>query len=132
MSTEQNKTSNINKALFVNLVNMFMATAFQALGKMANPGTGKAEVNLEAAQLWIDMLSMLEAKMKGNLDPDEAKFIATVLTDLRMNYVETAEAEAKTPAGTPDTKAPAAEKPDSGQPKAEPPKDPKFQKKYGE
>ena len=33
-------------------------------------------------------LDTLEARTKGNLEPDEARVLTQVLTDLRMNYLE--------------------------------------------
>jgi hypothetical protein len=64
------------------------------LGKMVHPASGKIERNLEAARLSIDLLSMLEAKTRGNLEPDEERLLSQVLTTLRLNYVE----EARRPA----------------------------------
>ncbi len=61
--------------------------AMVALGQLPDPFENKPVVNLELAQHHIDMLAMLEAKTKGNLDPDEAEMLAAVLHQLRMVYV---------------------------------------------
>src|SRR5579862_514143 len=85
---------------FLDMVGLFGTQAMIALGKLANPATGKAEKNLPAASLFIDTLEMLEAKTKGNLNPDETKLLHATLTDLRLMYVEeskSAPAEQKTP-----------------------------------
>lgn len=100
----------MNKAMFMELIMMLSSSAMQQLGKIINPMTGKTELHLEAAQATIDMLEMLEAKTKGNLDREEDRMIKNILTSLRMNYVETsATASAKTPEAAPT--APAPEKP---------------------
>jgi len=79
---------------FLDLVGLFSTQGMMALGKLANPATGKAEKNLPAARLFIDMLDMLERKTKNNLTPDETKILRSALTDLRLMFVE----EAKSPA----------------------------------
>lgn len=83
---------------FLDMVSLFGSQAMMALGKLANPMTGKAEKNLEAARLFIDMLEMLDKKTRGNLTPDESKVLQSSLADLRIMYVE----ESKTPTAPPE------------------------------
>jgi len=78
----------INSLLFTQLVMSFHAAAWQQMGKVTDPLTGKLERNLELAKNSIDILGMLGEKTKGNLAEHEAKFLQQVLTQLRMNYVE--------------------------------------------
>jgi hypothetical protein len=73
---------------FLDMVGLFGTQAMIALGKLANPATGKAEKNLPAARLFIDTLEMLESKTKGNLNSDETKVLHATLTDLRLMFVE--------------------------------------------
>ena len=75
-------------ANFSVLVNSFAMQAMMCLGIMANPMTGKAEKDLDTAKHYIDLLSMLEEKTKGNLTDDENKMISMSLHDLRMAFVE--------------------------------------------
>jgi hypothetical protein len=133
-------TADINKALFLELVQMLSFSAMQQLGKLINPMTGKTEMHLEAAQATIDMLTMFQAKTAGNLDKDEDRLLRSTLAMLQMNYVETARAapaakaagETAPPAG--ETPAPAAAE---GSPAAEPAagdagkQEPRFRKTYG-
>ncbi|MEI6563143.1 MAG: DUF1844 domain-containing protein [bacterium] len=93
--------SDMNKALFMELAIMLSSSAMQQLGKIINPMTGKTEIHLEAAQATIDMLEMLEAKTRGNLDREEERLIKNTLTALQMNYVETS-ASAQTAKITPE------------------------------
>ena len=81
-----------NKALFAHLVISLAQSALMGLGKIVNPASQKAEVNLDAAQQAIDLLDMLEAKTKGNRDGDEDKMLSQTLSMLKLNYVETANA----------------------------------------
>jgi hypothetical protein len=97
----------INRALFTNLVISLAQSALIGLGKILNPATQKTAVNLDAAQQAIDMLDMLEAKTRGNLDADEDKMLKQTLSMLKLNYVETANV-APTPAAD---AAPQADKP---------------------
>jgi len=75
--------------LFQGLILSLAAGVMQHLGKTLNPMTQKIEKNLQAAQATIDMLDMLEAKTKGNLEEGESKILTHVLSELKMNYVET-------------------------------------------
>ena len=43
---------------------------------------------MEAAQIFIEQLEMLEAKTSGNLNNEEARLLSQALTTLRMTYVE--------------------------------------------
>ena len=125
--TEKNTEKEINKMLFTQLVMMLSSSVMQQLGKLVNPITKKPEIDLEGAQITIDMISMLQEKTKGNLDSDEEKLMGSILSSLQMNYVETMQS------------APASEKKE--QPKQETvPEDknktadkdnPKYHKSYG-
>lgn len=93
-----------HQALFMQLVMMFHTLTMHQLGKMKNPLTDKLERDLAAAQGSIDMLDMLKEKTKGNLSPDEDRFLSTLLQEMKLNYVD--EAAKGTPVST-DQQAPA-------------------------
>jgi hypothetical protein len=59
-----------------------------AMGLVPNPLTGKTERDLAAAKHGIDLLDVLAAKTKGNLDEGESALLSRLLYDLRMAYVE--------------------------------------------
>ena len=133
MSERMLNETEANKELFAHLVISLAQSALLHLGKLVNPGTGKAEVNLDAAQMTIDMLDMLDAKSKGNLDKEEERFLKATINELKLNFVETQQAAgAKPEAAAPATQEPVIETPSSGTP---PPKDDddkkRFQKSYG-
>jgi len=65
------------------------------LGEIPNPVSGQIETDLIAAQHVIDILGMLEAKTRGNLDQAEQGLVQSVLYDLRIRYVEIARRHAK-------------------------------------
>jgi|ERR1051326_1314779 hypothetical protein len=121
-----------NTALFMECVTMYSHQAMIAMGKIVNPFTKKAEKNLEAARLFIDMLEMLEAKTKGNLSKDEERLLATSLGGLRLTFVEEVQSGAKEEA--PKEKAEETEtkvKPaEQAPPPPEPPKDEESKKKF--
>lgn len=94
---------------FLGLIAMWSASALQAMGKLVNPSTGRTEKNLEAAQLMIDLLEMLERKTRGNLSDEERRQLRETLTMLRLNYVETASATPAEPAVAGTAAAPAAD-----------------------
>jgi hypothetical protein len=67
---------------------MFQVATMQQLGKLKNPVTDKIERDLRAAQSSIDVLDMLKHKTKGNLAPEEERFINETLKELKLNYVD--------------------------------------------
>jgi len=102
---QKNKIDSAEDTLrFLDLVGLFNTQAMITLGKLANPVTGKAEKNLPAARLFIDILEMLERKTQNNLTADEAKVLRASLTDLRLMFVE-------------ESKVPVAEKTEDRGPK---------------
>jgi hypothetical protein len=121
----------MDKALFVNLVMMLSTSSLQYLGAMPDPATGKADVNLEAAQAYIDMLDMLDKKTRGNLDSEEAGMLAESLSSLKLAYVQATsrakKGEQPKPAAAPAAKpaGPAAEPAGTApEPSAPPPSEP--------
>lgn len=87
-------------ALLMNLILMFQAAAMQHMGKLKNPATDKIEQDLEQAQFAIDTLDMLANKMKGNLKIEEERLLASVLQELKLNYVD--EMSKPSPSSSPD------------------------------
>ena len=77
-----------NNQLFLQLLYIFQAAGMQGLGKLMNPVTNKAEVNLAQAQESVQMLEMLKEFTKGNLSKELERSLDMYLTDLRMNYIE--------------------------------------------
>ena len=58
------------------------------LGALPDPDTNEAKVNLPLACQTIDILAMLQAKTKGNLDRPEEQLLERLLYDLRLRYVQ--------------------------------------------
>ncbi len=84
--TEQRDLPPVN---FEGLVSFFATQAYFALGliRSKEDENKQIEPDLEAARYHIDMLSLLEQKCKGNLDPEEQKMLQGVLSQLRMFFV---------------------------------------------
>ena len=86
--------------LFMQLVLSLQMGAWQQLGKIASPMTGKVERDLNMAKLSIDMLAMIQNKTRGNLTSDEQRVIDHVLYELRLNYIdESSKGEASSESG---------------------------------
>ena len=77
-------------ASFVNFLMSIASNAAAALGMMEHPVTGERGVDLQLGKHWIDVLGMLEEKTRGNLDPQEARIMEGLLSDLRMQFVSLA------------------------------------------
>lgn len=90
--TDEKKTENtaatplpaINFATFIFSLN---SSALVQLGMMEDPVSGQKTKNLPLAKQTIDVITLLEEKTRGNLDPDEAVMIKNILYDLRILYV---------------------------------------------
>lgn len=76
---------------FKTMVSQMVTQAMYAMGMIPDPQTGRRVAMVDLARYHIDMLGVLEAKTKGNLDDDEAKLLATSLYELRMQYVQLAQ-----------------------------------------
>lgn len=84
-----------NTQLFLSLVNSFQMQAMMQLGKLKNPFTNESERDLAAAQISIDILDMIKAKTENNLIEEEVKYLNQVIGDLKLNYVEEKNKDAK-------------------------------------
>lgn len=73
---------------FIEFVMMQAQNAALFLGQFPNPQTGKAEVNLEVARMFIDQLVMIREKTRGNLSSDESSVLASAISGLQMAFVE--------------------------------------------
>ncbi len=73
---------------FKSLLGTLVTPAMLYLGGMPDPQTGQAVVSLELARHYIDLMSLLEEKCKGNLTEEETEELAQVLSELRRRYVE--------------------------------------------
>src|SRR6266576_1764681 len=100
---------------FIEFVMMQEQNAALFLGQIPNPQTGKGEVHLELAKMFIDQLGMIQEKTRGNLMNEEAVVLKNTLANLQMAFVEVSKEmrEGKTeaaaePAEQPESKEPAA------------------------
>lgn len=76
---------------FNSLIFSLSSSALINLGEIADPHTGQKVKDLPLAKHTIDTIAMLKDKTKGNLDPEEQRFIDSILADLRWRYVKMAE-----------------------------------------
>jgi len=73
---------------FIEFVMMQAQNAALFLGQIPNPQTGKGEVNLELAKMFIDQLGMIQEKTRGNLTNEETAVLRNTLSNLQMAFVE--------------------------------------------
>src|SRR5881392_2223051 len=93
---------------FIEFVMMQAQNAALFLGQIPNPQTGKGEVNLELAKMFIDQLGMIQEKTRGNLTNEETAVLRNTLSNLQLAYVE---ASGEQPKGAAQREAPAAAPP---------------------
>jgi Domain of unknown function (DUF1844) len=90
---------------FIEFVMMQAQQASLFLGRIPSPQSGKTEILLEPAKLFIDHLEMIREKTRGNLINEEKEILNSVLSDLEMAYVQAARATS----ASPSTISPAAD-----------------------
>ena len=123
---------------FIEFVMMQAQNAALFLGQIPSPQTGKAEVNLEVARMFIDQLAMIQEKTRGNLTTEEATVMRNAISSLQMAFVEASQG-AKTdsaPGAVPQSESarPAEDAPASSEappPIVESESRKKFTKSYG-
>jgi hypothetical protein len=86
---------------FIEFVMMQAQNAAFMLGQIPHPQTGKAEVNLDVAQMLIDQLVMIQEKTKGNLNSDESRILAGAISNLQIAFVEAVREEPASSAAVP-------------------------------
>ena len=89
---------------FIEFVMMQAQQAAMFLGRIPNPQTGKPEVNLEIARMFIDQLEMIHEKTRGNLTTEESEILSRVLSDLQLTFVQASGTTAP-PAAAPEASA---------------------------
>ncbi len=77
---------------FSSIVFPLYTQALIKLGLLEDPRTNQLETNLEYARRLIDILDLLRDRTKGNLEPEEEKFLEAVLSQLKLNYLKKVEA----------------------------------------
>lgn len=71
-------------------------TAAVHFGDVPDPVSGQMGTpNLAGAQQMIEILSLLEAKTRGNLTPEERQLLDQLLYELRMRYLEAQKGESR-------------------------------------
>ena len=128
---------------FIEFVMMQAQNAALFLGQIPNPQTGKAEVNLEVARMFIDQLAMIQEKTRGNLTNEESTVLRNALSSLQMAFVEASQSSPSSgatsrppeatseaaPAATDEQAAASGDAPSTATPEPESKK--KFSKSYG-
>ena len=124
---------------FIEFVMMQAQNAALFLGQIPNPQTGKGEVNLELAKMFIDQLGMIQDKTRGNLTNEETAVLRNTLSNLQMAFVEVSKEmrdekteAAPVPGPKTETAEPAGEGPAAPTtPQSESESRKKFTKSYG-
>lgn len=73
---------------FPSFVLSLATSAMVQMGEIPDPASGRRAFSLEGAKQMIEIISMLQKKTEGNLEPDEAQMLEGILYELRMKYVE--------------------------------------------
>ncbi len=117
---------------FIELVMMQAQQAAMFLGQLPGPDGQKLDANLPYARMFIDQLEMLQDKTRGNLSNQETEVLNSVLSDLRLAFVQVSKvAPAPEPTPSAPSIAETAPKPEAAAPEQEPESRKRFTKSYG-
>ena len=122
---------------FIEFIMMQAQNAALFLGQIPNPQTGKGEVNLELAKIFIDQLAMIQEKTRGNLTNEEEQILRSTISNLQVVFVEVSQQTGGAPSSIsqpvessePAATEPEREAPEAAEPESESRK--KFTKSYG-
>ncbi len=78
-------------ASFEMLLTTLATEALMALGQVPHPITGKVEVKRNQAKFLIDTVDVLRQKTAGNLSNSEQQVIDSLLHQMRLVFVQTAD-----------------------------------------
>jgi hypothetical protein len=76
------------RELLVWMLGVLGAKAWQGMGLVANPATGKIEKNLPDAKTAIDAFAGVLDAVGPHLEPQARRDTESLLTTLRLNFVE--------------------------------------------
>lgn len=76
------------RSLVTTCLSLLAAKAWEAMGLVPNPSSGKVERHLDDAQLAIDAAAALAEVLRPRLADAERREIETLLANLRLNFVE--------------------------------------------
>jgi Domain of unknown function (DUF1844) len=76
------------RELLVWMLGVLGAKAWQGMGLVANPATGKIEKDLEDAKTAIDAFAGLLDAVRPHLEAQARRDTESLLTTLRLNFVE--------------------------------------------
>jgi hypothetical protein len=74
--------------LLVWLLNLLAAKAWEGMGLVSNPVTNKIQKDLSEARLAIDAFAAVLDIVRSRLDDPPGRDLETLLTTLRLNFVE--------------------------------------------
>ena len=66
----------------------FASSALIHMGVQPHPESGSVASDASLAREVLDLLALLREKTRGNLTPEEERFFDSLLTDLRLKFVE--------------------------------------------
>ena len=89
--------SNPPPEISVNALVVSLATSAAVhFGDAVDPATGRRlPPNPAAGGHMLDLLAVLAEKTRGNLTPDEERFLSRVLQELRMRFAEVSRGEGR-------------------------------------
>jgi hypothetical protein len=85
--TDAKTSEEAEPVAFTSFIMSLATQVLVQLGEMPPPQGMEIPIDLESARQTIDIMAMLQRRTKGNLSPDETRFMEEVLHSLRMSFI---------------------------------------------
>jgi hypothetical protein len=86
---ETKSSEDAEPVAFTSFIMSLATQVLVQLGEMPPPQGMEIPIDLESARQTIDIMAMLQRRTKGNLSPDESRFMEEVLHSLRVSFINT-------------------------------------------
>ena len=96
MNQNSNKKNIENIDLFNYLIKTFQTSGLIALGQITNQITSEINKNLDQASFYIELLKMINIRMKESLTDYEEQLLINTISELRLIYLKEIENKTKT------------------------------------
>jgi hypothetical protein len=85
--SEAKATEESEPVAFTSFIMSLATQVLVQLGEMPPPQGMEIPIDLESARQTIDIMTMLQRRTKGNLTPEETRFMEEVLHSLRISFI---------------------------------------------
>jgi len=92
-------------ALLRYCIGLLHGHAWQSMGLVVDPATNKTSKDLDQARIAIDCVAFMVEQLEAKVDDQERTQLQSLLSDLRVNFVQQSKPSEATEEGKPESEA---------------------------